>query len=181
MIRVKDEARFLPEWLAHHLNVGVEHVYVYDNNSSDDIERVIMPFVERGLVTYVPWPTVPASPSATTTSSPSSARRASGWPSSTPTSSWSRTPGAPLETLGAAGRAPAIAVNWRYYGSSGHEGPTRTRDRDVHPGGCDAQPTRQGHRPPGHGAALPHLPPTRTTGGDGSHGHRPADASTARS
>ncbi|HEX6578168.1 MAG TPA: glycosyltransferase family 2 protein [Jiangellaceae bacterium] len=64
MIRVKDEARFLPEWVAHHLNVGVEHVYVYDNNSSDDIERVIMPFIERGLVTYVPWPTVPASPSS---------------------------------------------------------------------------------------------------------------------
>ncbi|MGH9232652.1 MAG: glycosyltransferase family 2 protein [Acidimicrobiales bacterium] len=93
MIRVKDEARFLPEWVAHHLNVGVEHVYVYDNNSSDDIERVIMPFVERGLVTYVRWPTSRPPPRATTTSSPSSARRASGWRSSTPTSSWSRTPG----------------------------------------------------------------------------------------
>ena len=33
MIRAKDEARFLPEWLAHHLELGVEHVWVYDNNS----------------------------------------------------------------------------------------------------------------------------------------------------
>jgi hypothetical protein len=64
MIRVKDEARFLPEWLAHHLNAGVEHVYVYDDNSPDGIERVIAPFIEGGLVSYVPWPRVPASPSS---------------------------------------------------------------------------------------------------------------------
>lgn len=122
MIRVKDEARFLPEWLAHHLNVGVEHIYVYDNNSSDDIERVIIPFIERGLVTYVPWPTVPASPSSNNHFLTEFG----------PSSEWvaffdadevlsETTPGALLETLGAAGRAPAIAVNWRYYGSSGHE------------------------------------------------------------
>src|SRR5690606_18096926 len=62
-IRVKDEARFLPEWLAHHHNLGVEHFFVYDNNSSDDIESVLAPFIERGLVTYIHWPKVPASPS----------------------------------------------------------------------------------------------------------------------
>jgi Glycosyltransferase family 92 len=122
MIRVKDEARFLPEWLAHHLNVGVEHVFVYDNNSSDDIERVVMPFIERGLVTYVPWPTVPASPSSNnhflTEFGPSSE-----WVAFFDADELlvEDTPGALLETLGAAGRVPAIAVNWRYYGSSGHE------------------------------------------------------------
>ncbi|HET6663976.1 MAG TPA: glycosyltransferase family 92 protein [Acidimicrobiales bacterium] len=122
MIRVKDEARFLPEWLAHHLNVGVEHVYVYDNNSSDDIERVIMPFIERGLVTYVPWPTVPASPSSNnhflTELGPSSE-----WVAFFDADELlvEDTPGALLEALGAAVRVPAIAVNGHHYGSSGHE------------------------------------------------------------
>ncbi|HEX6167230.1 MAG TPA: glycosyltransferase family 92 protein [Acidimicrobiales bacterium] len=122
MIRVKDEARFLPEWLAHHLNVGVGHVYVYDNNSSDDIERVIAPFIERRLVTCVPWPTVPASPSSNnhflTEFGPSSE-----WVAFFDADEFlvENTPGALLDALRAAGRVPAIAVNWRYYGSSGHE------------------------------------------------------------
>jgi hypothetical protein len=122
MIRVKDEARFLPEWLAHHVNAGVEHVYVYDNNSSDDIERVITPFIERGLVTYVPWPTVPASPSSNNDFL-SHFGHASEWVAFFDADEFlvEDSPGALLETLRAAEGVPAIAVNWRYYGSSGHE------------------------------------------------------------
>lgn len=122
MIRVKDEARFLPEWLAHHLNVGVEHVFVYDNNSTDDVASVIAPFIDRGFVTYVPWPRVPASPSCHI----DFLARLGG------TSRWvaffdadeflfEATPGALLEILRTSERRPAIAVNWRYFGSAGHE------------------------------------------------------------
>tara|TARA_R100001082_G_scaffold110836_2_gene91978 strand:+ start:391 stop:1173 length:783 start_codon:yes stop_codon:yes gene_type:complete len=32
---MKDELKNLPEWLEFHRNVGVEHFYLYDNNSSD--------------------------------------------------------------------------------------------------------------------------------------------------
>ena len=64
MVRVKDEARFLPEWLAHHVTLGVEHVVVYDNNSTDDLASAVAPFVGRGLVTVVDWPAIPASPGA---------------------------------------------------------------------------------------------------------------------
>jgi Glycosyltransferase family 92 len=122
MIRVKDEARFLPEWLAHHVNLGVEHVYVYDNNSSDDIEKVIAPFVRRGLATYIPWPTVPASPSSNVDFL---ARfgHLSEWVAFFDADEFlvEATPGALLDTLRSSGGSPAIAVNWRYYGSSGHE------------------------------------------------------------
>jgi hypothetical protein len=122
MIRVKDEARFLPEWLAHHIGLGVEHVVVYDNNSSDGTADVIEPFVAAGLVTYVPWPTVPASPS----SHLDFVARFG------PTCEWAAffdtdeflvetTPGALAAALAGAGTAPAIAVNWRFYGSAGHE------------------------------------------------------------
>src|SRR5688572_11952987 len=55
MIRVKDEARFLPEWMAHHVNLGFQHIFVYDNNSTDGIADVIAPFVDRGEATYVRW------------------------------------------------------------------------------------------------------------------------------
>jgi hypothetical protein len=122
MIRVKDEARFLPEWLAHHATLGVEHTFVYDNNSTDDIREVIDPFVADGLATYVHWPTVPASPSS----------HVDFLARFGPSCRWAAffdadeflveaVPGALAAALDAADHAPAIAINDRYFGSSGHE------------------------------------------------------------
>lgn len=53
---VRDEAPYLREWVAFHLLSGVEHVYIYDNHSTDDIESQIEPFVTKGSVTCLPWP-----------------------------------------------------------------------------------------------------------------------------
>jgi Glycosyltransferase family 92 len=122
MIRVKDEARFLPEWLAYHVALGVEHCVIYDNNSGDDIESVMRPFIDRDLATYVPWPTVPASPSA----HEHFLRRFG------PDSEWvafldadefvvERRPGALREVLQRHARRPAVAINSRYFGSAGHD------------------------------------------------------------
>jgi hypothetical protein len=52
----KDEARYLDEWLTFHHGVGVEHFYLYNNNSSDDFRNVLLPWMGRGLVTLTDWP-----------------------------------------------------------------------------------------------------------------------------
>ena len=36
---LKDEAGALVEWIEYHVLLGVEHFYVYDNNSGDDVRR----------------------------------------------------------------------------------------------------------------------------------------------
>lgn len=51
---VKNEARFIAEWLEYHLHTGFEHFYVYDNNSSDNLQEVLDRY--SGLVSYVHWP-----------------------------------------------------------------------------------------------------------------------------
>ena len=51
----KDEARYLKEWLDYHLLAGVEHFYLYNNNSSDDFAEVLAPYVEAKLVTLTAW------------------------------------------------------------------------------------------------------------------------------
>jgi Glycosyl transferase family 2 len=121
MIRVKDEARFLPEWLAHHLELGVEHVWVYDNNSTDGTAAAVAPFVDEGTVTVVPWPTVPASP-ASHEDFLARFGPACAWAAFLDADEFlvEETPGALATTL-AASRAPAVSINWRYYGSAGHE------------------------------------------------------------
>jgi hypothetical protein len=53
---VKDQSQDLPTWLLWHLILGVEHVYIYDNDSTDDIENVLKSFIRAGYVTYIKWP-----------------------------------------------------------------------------------------------------------------------------
>lgn len=52
----KDEARYLREWLDYHLAAGVEHFYLYNNDSSDDYAAVLAPYVEKNLVTLIDFP-----------------------------------------------------------------------------------------------------------------------------
>ena len=47
---VKDEARYLKEWLDYHLAAGVEHFYLYDNDSKDETREVLKPYIEARQV-----------------------------------------------------------------------------------------------------------------------------------
>ena len=53
---LKDEGRYLKEWLDYHLAAGVDHFYLYDNDSTDNQAEVVKPYVEAGLVDYIPMP-----------------------------------------------------------------------------------------------------------------------------
>ena len=48
---LKDEGHYLKEWLDYHLLAGVEHFYLYNNDSSDDYAEIIAPYVKNNLVT----------------------------------------------------------------------------------------------------------------------------------
>ena len=53
---LKNEAPYLKEWLDYHLLAGVDHFYLYDNESPDNQAEVAAPYVEAGLVDYFPAP-----------------------------------------------------------------------------------------------------------------------------
>ncbi len=54
---IKYEARYLVEWIEHNLRIGVQHFYIYDNNSGDDvIKKTVSLYIEKGIVTYISWP-----------------------------------------------------------------------------------------------------------------------------
>lgn len=48
---LKNEGHYIKEWLDYHLLAGVDHFYLYDNDSSDNYNEIIAPYVEAGLVT----------------------------------------------------------------------------------------------------------------------------------
>lgn len=54
---VKNEVPYLEEWIEYHLMLGIEHFYIYDNNSTDGLYDFLQYYVDRGIVTYIPYPT----------------------------------------------------------------------------------------------------------------------------
>lgn len=52
----KDEADYLKEWLEYHIIVGIDHFYLYNNNSSDNYMEILNSYIENGLVTLIDWP-----------------------------------------------------------------------------------------------------------------------------
>lgn len=52
----KNEAKWLAEWIDFHRIVGVEHFWLYNNDSTDDYERVLKPYIKKGIVELYQWP-----------------------------------------------------------------------------------------------------------------------------
>jgi len=51
----KNEGPYFDEWIEWHRKMGVEKFYIYDNESADNTQEVLAPYVESGLVEYVYW------------------------------------------------------------------------------------------------------------------------------
>lgn len=53
---MKDEGPYLVEFLEYHLLVGVEHFYLFDNESTDNTKELLRAYIAKGLVTLISWP-----------------------------------------------------------------------------------------------------------------------------
>ena len=49
---LKNEAPYIKEWIDYHLLAGVEHFYLYDNDSDDNLKEVLKPYIDKGIVDY---------------------------------------------------------------------------------------------------------------------------------
>lgn len=59
---VKNEAPYIEEWVAFHLLQGVEHFYIYDNESTDGTVGKLVNFPDK--ITIIPWDKHPGQKSA---------------------------------------------------------------------------------------------------------------------
>lgn len=51
----KNEGPYLKEWIEYHLMIGINHIYLYNNNSTDDFMSVVDPYIKSNQVTLVNW------------------------------------------------------------------------------------------------------------------------------
>ena len=48
----KYEEDYIEEWIRYHLLQGVDRIYVYDNESPDNMKQVLAPYIRSGKVVY---------------------------------------------------------------------------------------------------------------------------------
>ncbi len=53
---IKNEARYIREWIEFHKLVGVDRFYIYDNESNDNVKDVLKDYIEDGSVVYKYFP-----------------------------------------------------------------------------------------------------------------------------
>ncbi len=55
----KDEAPYMQEWIEYHKLLGVEHFRLYNNDSTDNFQEVLEPYILSGEVSLLNWPSNP--------------------------------------------------------------------------------------------------------------------------
>jgi hypothetical protein len=117
----KNEAPYLDDWLTFHEGVGVEHFYLYNNDSKDGFRDVLAPWIAAGKVTLTDWPGVAVQINAYRHCI-RRARFRTRWIAFIDLDEFLFAPsGKPLpEALEPYAACTAVFVYWWLYGSSGH-------------------------------------------------------------
>jgi hypothetical protein len=53
---MKNQRRWLREWIEFNILIGVEHFLIYDNDSTDSPLEILQAYIDSGHVTFIPWP-----------------------------------------------------------------------------------------------------------------------------
>lgn len=51
----QNEAPYLREWIEYHRLIGVDHFWLYNDNSKDDWNSVLQPYIDEGVVEFCDW------------------------------------------------------------------------------------------------------------------------------
>lgn len=53
---IKNEGRYIKEWIDFHIAAGVERFFLFDNESDDNTYDILLPYIRSGKVIYIPFP-----------------------------------------------------------------------------------------------------------------------------
>jgi hypothetical protein len=121
----KNEGPYLKEWVAYHHLLGFDPILVYDHESTDDSDAVLARLAERELADPTPW-SAPPDKKPQWLAYEDGLRRLRGqadWVALIDLDEFLVFPGheSVQHFLAEHEHLDAIAVNWKMFGSSGHE------------------------------------------------------------
>lgn len=122
----KNEGEYIKEWVEYHLQRGVDRIYIYDNDSTDNMHDILTPYIQDGRVIYTFF-SGKARQLDAYNDAIAKYRHATKYMAfidcdeflcpENPTSTLLEV----VESLSRKRRCGGVAVNWRMYGSSGFE------------------------------------------------------------
>lgn len=125
MAAIQNEGPYLDEWLAFCMLEGVEHFLLYDNSSTDEPLKVLLPWIEAGIVELFDWP-IHWKDAAQTKAYMDAVKRLRGrtrWAAFIDPDEYLFSPMGKMvaEVLRRYEEHAGVVVNWQCYGTSGHE------------------------------------------------------------
>lgn len=54
----RNEAPYLVEWIEYHRLIGANHFWLFDNESTDDWNKILASYISEGVVEVFSWPTI---------------------------------------------------------------------------------------------------------------------------
>ncbi len=122
---LKNEARNIREYILFYQATGADRIYLYDNDSDDNLLEVIDPFIRSGFVVYRKWPGRWPKKSLQTSAYRDAVRKAkkrTTWLAIIDADEFLFSPkGKMPDQLKAYESYPGIGVNWITFGPNGHD------------------------------------------------------------
>ena len=118
---VKNEARYLREYILFYEATGADRIYLYDNDSTDELMNVLDPFLKSGFVIYRKWPGRNVQAGAYRDALRRTRSRTK-WLAFIDADEFLFSPkGSMPDQLKAYEKYPGVGANWVVYGPNGHE------------------------------------------------------------
>jgi hypothetical protein len=121
----KNESAYLEEWVAYHHLIGFDPIRIYSHEPTDDSEEVLERLARKGLAEWVPWTAPPDKKPQWVAYEDGLAklRDRADWIAFIDLDEFVVIPEhASIQSfLADYGHLEAIAINWKMFGSSGHE------------------------------------------------------------
>lgn len=125
VVILKNEARYIKEFILFYQATGAERIYIYDNDSDDDLLEKIDPFVRSGFVVYRKWPGRWPGKSVQTSAYRHAVRKAKNrttWLAIIDADEYLFSPkGKMPDQLKAYESFPGVGANWIVFGPNGHD------------------------------------------------------------
>ena len=118
---VKNEATYIREFILFYQVTGADRIYLYDNDSDDNLLEVIEPFVNSGYVVYRKWPGKKVH-TAAYRDAVRRTRKRTKWLALVDADEFLFSPkGKTPEQLQNYEEFPGLGVNWVMFGPNGHK------------------------------------------------------------
>lgn len=125
---MKNESPYIHEWVAHYTSLGFDQIFVYENDSSDRTATLLKTLDKSGSLTFTPWPSLDKKSPQISAYEDAISRTDADWMLFCDADEFlvlNKHEDVHQFMEGFGDDVSSVCLNWRIFGSSGHEKRTK--------------------------------------------------------